>query len=108
MIATFTTTEAHTMKILSLLVITASMLAGLPYVLADDLKAEDIRPATASPSVEADPLPLDLSEAHAIPARAPATATPTVVAVRDRVWTCGDPEPLATDSTATVRRCEWR
>ena len=30
-----------------------------------------------------------------------ATATPT------RVWTCGSPEGLLSDDTATVRRCEW-
>lgn len=68
-------------------------------------------PVAAPVPVMADPLPIDLQycDHRGTPDRAaPPVARPATMAPKPvKVWTCGAPGALASDATATVRRCEW-
>jgi hypothetical protein len=57
---------------------------------------------------------LSLAFANAAPAAPVATNVVTLHEVvivshnAPKVWTCGEPRPLATDAASTVKNCEYR
>lgn len=96
-------------KIVSFVVILAVLVCGA-FAYASGPQDAPVLPTVAA--VLPDPLPVDLAiaptaEHPALVVFKPQAIKARPAAEREKAWTCGRPQGLASDETATVRRCEW-